>query len=405
MPANCKSIGKGEAPMKNQWVVPSLSTAILWLVVVSAAKPASSQVNAPAEGVKCVKREAVLEPPRELLPLRRPVYGKGQELPRPRKLKPVCPEGEVPVGDFPRGKHFIKGNPMIGSYAAPGPAHALPGELVNRLLLPFDQVYWKRDRKPTRPSSKRAAGSGDPPCDGVAWFGSCFYYGTASEQRVADGGGMTFAIQDPTLDNSGGNGHSIGEIAVMGAGVAGGSLDDVEMGFSVSPDQFGDSHPHLFVYHWINGNETCYSNSSDLCGWNQYSNTYSPYMDLSQLVGQPVYIGWVHFQKAWWGWFNDQWLGYFNDSEWNGGFTRTAQIQWYGEVASNNGIPPKTNMGNGQFPSQATAASMTTLCDVDAQAWLCFYRDLQSVGATRINYYDILNHTSFGAVRYGGPGQ
>jgi hypothetical protein len=35
----------------------------------------------------------------------------------------------------------------------------------------------------------------------------------------------------------------------------------------------------------------------------------------------------------------------------------------------------------------------------------CFYRDLQSAGATRINYYDILIHTSFGAVRYGGPGQ
>jgi hypothetical protein len=48
---------------------------------------------------------------------------------------------------------------------------------------------------------------------------------------------------------------------------------------------------------------------------------------------------------------------------------------------------------------------METLCDVDAAAWVCFYRDVQSTGATRVNYYDILNHTAFGAVRYGGPGQ
>jgi hypothetical protein len=118
-----------------------------------------------------------------------------------------------------------------------------------------------------------------------------------------------------------------------------------------------------------------------------------------------LYIGWVHYRSAWWGWFNDQWLGSIPDSEWSGAYTKSELIQWYGEVSSNNGIPPKTHMGNGQFPAQKTAASMATLCDVDAKAWVCFYRDLQTTGATVVNYYDILNHTSFGAVRYGGPGQ
>ena len=127
---------------------------------------------------------------------------------------------------------------------------------------------------------------------------------------------------------------------------------------------------------------------------------------LVDFTGQRVYIGWVQFRGAWWAWFNDQWLGYIKDSVWiSPTFTQTAQIQWYGEVASNNGIPPKTPMGNGEFPAKNSAASMTTLCDVDAKAWVCFYRDQQATGATHVSYYDIQNHTSFGAVRYGGPGQ
>lgn len=377
---------------------------ILWMGAVVAANPSLSEAQEPMKDpIKCVKRAGDLEPPREALPSLRAEGGRKPIFFRAPKGKPVCPEGEVPITAFPSERHFIKGNPLIGSFAAPGPAHALPGEFVNRnLLLPFDQVYWKRGGKSTRPVSKSMSDSSDPPCNGVAWFGSCFFYASSAEQRAADGGGMTFTIEAPIVDNSGDDGgHSVGEIAVMGPGSAAGSLDDVEMGFSVSPDQFGDSRPHLFIYHWVNGAETCYNT----CGWNQYSNTYSPGMDLTPFVGQNVYIGWVHYRSAWWGWFNDQWLGYINDSEWTGTFTQTAQIQWYAEVASNNGIPPKTQMGNGEFPSKSTAASMATLCDVDAKAWVCFYRDLQSAGATRISYYDLLNHTSFGAVRYGGPGQ
>lgn len=375
--------------------------ALLWMSGFLAHPSAAfAAEEAEAARVKCVQRTAELKPPRASLPSLRAVRGKPQEHPRARRLKPVCPEGEVPVTAVPTEKHFLKGNPLLGNYAEPGPIHPLSGDFIrSHILLPFDQVYWKRGRTPAPRRTKSPGGTGDPPCDGVSWFGSCFYYANSGEQRVADGGGMTFMIESPAIDNSGdAGGHTIDEIAVQGGEKNG---NDVEMGWSVSPDQFGDDHPHLFIYHWIDWNETCYNT----CGWNQYSNTYSPGMDLTPLVGQQVYIGWVHYQNAWWGWFNDQWLGYVKDSEWNGAFTQTTLIQWYGEVASNNGIPPKTQMGNGQFPSQTSAAGMATLCDVDAKAWLCFYRDQQSAGATRINYYDILNHTSFGAVRYGGPGQ
>lgn len=403
-PATKSQLPKVRSSMKRQVILFTPAAAALALAAFLCTNPvvAASQVR-PSQTVKCVKRTADLEPPRELEPTLRALSGDQNKPEKARKLEPVCPAGEVPVAAVYSTRHFTKGNPMLGPYAAQEPARALDKEFVKRnLLLPFDQVYWKRDGSATSPAQKPVPDSGDPPCNGVAWFGSCFYYGTASEQRVADGGGMTLQIEDPVVDNSGDNGgHSIGEIAVMGPGSAGATLDDVEMGFSVSPDQWGDNKPHLFVYHWNDGAETCYNT----CNWNQVSNTYFPAMDLTQLVGQHVYIGWVHYRSAWWGWFNDQWLGYINDSSWTNTFTQTAQIQWYGEVASSNGIPPKTQMGNGEFPAKTTAAGMSTLCDVDAKAWVCYYRDQQSTGATQVNYYDILNHTSFGAVRYGGPGQ
>jgi hypothetical protein len=213
---------------------------------------------------------------------------------------------------------------------------------------------------------------------------------------------MTLEIEAPSVvRNDNDDGHSIGQIAVMGPGAAGGSLDDVEMGFSISPGQWGDKYPHLFIYHWNQGAETCYNS----CDWNQYSSTYFPGMDLTPLLKHPVYLGWVHYKSAWWAWFNDQWLGYIKDSAWKGTFTQTAQIQWFGEVASNNGIPPKTQMGNGALPTDNSAANMATLCDVEATSWSCIYQDTQNAGATRVSYYDILNHTQFGAIRYGGPGR
>jgi hypothetical protein len=400
--------GINGAPMKLSECLLFLVACVGPLLVVSPWPMAAQEST--QTSTECVKRDPNLEPPRKTFPSRRAGKGGGQrEYEEPRKLKPVCSSGEVPrVIVHPRLPHYPKGNPLLGPYT--GPLESVSSEFIIRnLVLPFDQVYWKRDGRPTKKRLSPMGGTGDPPCDGIPlqYKGQtlCYYYGSAAEQRIADGGGMTYLIEQPALDNSGDNGeHSIGQIAVQGGPSNG---DDVEMGWSVAPDQFGDSHPHLFVFHWINwdNNISCYANTGMPCVWNQYSSTYYPTMDLGSLVGKNVYIGWVHHNGAWWGWFNDEWLGSIPDSEWSGAFTTTTLIQWYGEVESNNGVPPKIQMGNGEFPSNTSAANMSTLCDVDAQAWICWYRDQQNAGATKINYYDIVNHTSFGAVRYGGPGQ
>jgi hypothetical protein len=56
-------------------------------------------------------------------------------------------------------------------------------------------------------------------------------------------------------------------------------------------------------------------------------------------------------------------------------------IQRFGEVSSENGAPPKTQMGDGILPPLPKAAHMLTLCDLDAAAWICWYRDQQSLTA------------------------
>jgi hypothetical protein len=208
---------------------------------------------------------------------------------------------------------------------------------------------------------------------------------------------MTTAILRPQYVDTGGSGHSLNEIAIQ-AGKSNGDI--VELGWLVSSDQYGDSDPHIFVFHWIDGVPQCY----DGCNWQQYSSTYYPGQNIGSLVGREVYNGYVFYQGNWWAWFDNQWLGYFPGSEWGGKFTKSALIQWFGEVASLNGIPPKTDMGTGTLPSSNNAAHMFTLCDVDTPAWVCWYRDQQSLNRTIAADYDI-RRVGFGETRYGGPGE
>ncbi len=208
---------------------------------------------------------------------------------------------------------------------------------------------------------------------------------------------MTTAVTRPTYVNTGGSGHSLNEIAIQ-AGESNGDI--VELGWLVSSDQYGDVDPHIFVFHWIGGVPQCY----DGCNWQQYSNTYFPGQNVGSLVGREIYNGYVFYEGNWWAWFDNQWLGYFPGSEWGGKFNKSALIQWFGEVASLNGIPPKTDMGTGVLPPSNQAAHMFTLCDVDANAWVCWYRDQQSLNRTVATDYDI-KRVGFGETRYGGPGE
>src|SRR5262245_2798978 len=112
------------------------NAAIFSFFMLASAKPAAAQLEAQTRAVKCMKREARLKPPNVVMPTRRAANGKEEEYKQARHLKPVCPEGDVPVIVAPNKRHFPKGNPMLGNYSAPGTAKALPKEMVNHLLLP-----------------------------------------------------------------------------------------------------------------------------------------------------------------------------------------------------------------------------------------------------------------------------
>ena len=216
---------------------------------------------------------------------------------------------------------------------------------------------------------------------------------------------MTMSVNRPSYVRFGPpGGHSLAEISVAGGpGSTGGHTGDiVELGWLVSTDKYDDFDPHIFVFHWINGKPTCYD--VDCVGWVQWSATYFPHQRIGFAVDRDVYVGWVFWQGNWWAWFDNQWLGYFPGSIWGGQFIKTNWIQWFGEVSSNNGLPPRTTMGNGLFGESEFAARMSTLCDVDANAWVCWIRNMQNTFSTNSRYYDAFR-VGFGNMRYGGPGQ
>ena len=406
---------------------------------------------------KCVDRTAQALPPSDSPPVQANEQTKGTPQ-SPFLTEPLCPKGQVPVVEPVKpingpGQYVPKGNPLIGPvqgtteqfFEAQSDQSKLiiqnlrsPEDLYNRgpgtnnlqtpvakeaakpnvpkgnpLIGPVDQAseqFFKapadqreliiKNLRSPRDLYIRGPVMNDlqtPPCNGVAYYSSCYYYASASYTRDADGGGVTMTIERPAYDSSGGPGHTLDEISIQGGSNHGNIL---EIGWNVSTTQYSNANPHLFVFHWIGWAPTCY----DTCGWQQYSASYFPGMDLGSLVGRTVYIGYVYYQGNWWAWFDNQWLGYYLGSEWSDNFTQNSMIQWFGEIATSNGTPPHTDMGNGLFPSDSRAARNSTLCDVNAADWVCWYRDQQRWFGTYPSYYDI-NRSGFGETRYGGLGE
>lgn len=382
-----------------------LPAAFLIAVLSTGGFSAADEIIAGSSGYSCVSRPAMARPPTRPAPLEQQASASGQ--PSEGRsgevhLNPICLEGMIPVPvPTPTLKSSVpevrKGNPLIGTIPSEGLLeNKNVGDIVRQNLRPFDEVYWK-DRTTLAPLV-----SSSPLCDGISNFGSCYYYASASSRPAStanDGAGMTQTIARPAYVNTGGPGHTLDEIAVQGGS---GDGNIVELGWNVSTDQYGNAHPHLFVFHWKNWQPTCY----DACGWKQWSSTYYPGMDINALVGRQVRVYYLFWKGNWWAWFDNQWIGYFPGTEWGGQFSTATLVQWFGEVASQNGMPPKTQMGRGLLPTNANAARMTNLCLVNATAttWDCRSGDPRALGATVPKYYDI-KRTALAATRYGGPGR
>src|SRR6185295_13765936 len=158
------------------------------------------------------------------------------------------------------------------------------------------------------------------------------------------GAGATLLQADPAV--GAGDFHSLAEIAVESSD----GRQIVELGWTVDRGVNGDLQPHVFAYHWVNGQQTCYN----ACGWVQMSTTAMP--------GMPVVAGESHryeiklINNDWWEFYDGEAMGYFPQALFTSGFTQATLVQWFGEVAAASALP-NTEMGNGKLGADPASAS------------------------------------------------
>ena len=209
---------------------------------------------------------------------------------------------------------------------------------------------------------------------------SGYLYAGASQRVNNDGTWADITVAKPYVAPA--DDHTLAEIAVE-------STDEqqiVEVGWIVGS---GDPEPRLFVYHWVNNQETCYNG----CGYVQTSTRYAPGQKLPLGV-QEFRI--QHFSGRWNLGYGGEWFGYFPDSLWGGRYTSSGVVQWFGEVSAASTTRTCTDMGNGQSASSNSAASFK----------IGFFNGTNvrtDTYATNSSFYSIRNQDSQ-TLRFGGGG-
>lgn len=173
------------------------------------------------------------------------------------------------------------------------------------------------------------------------WFGSCFSYVSGRQNTTATGASVTMYQAAPGGVSA--DGHSLQELALQSSGdttVA----NTIEVGWTVDPGTNGDYQPHLFVFHWVDGQGTCYNG----CGFVQVSSTVRAGMALTP--GTSGTFALVDYSGNWWAYYNNVPFGYFPGSLWGGAFTAAHSVSAFGEIAADN-APSCTDMGDGAYGS------------------------------------------------------
>ncbi|WP_370370538.1 neprosin family prolyl endopeptidase [Catenulispora sp. GP43] len=240
---------------------------------------------------------------------------------------------------------------------------------------------------PVVPSAAPAAAT--TPTGPICWYGACYDYVSGHQWTDTTGVSVLMKVEAPVVNPAQTGEHSLQEIALQNTA----RTSTVEIGWTVDPELNGDARPHLFVYHWVDGQESCYNG----CGFVQVSHDIKPGMALH--ANEAAHFAIQNIGGNWWVFFRDEPVGYFPGSLWSGTYKTAQLVSVFGEVAENTADTPScTQMGDGRFGS-APAAS-----------WIRDYRlagtsdapDL-SVSATSPNHYDAgaVTATSF---KLGGPG-
>lgn len=261
----------------------------------------------------------------------------------------------------------------------PAAAHIDPGN--TGLTAPaVTGVYAPKAKPPPLPGDARPGG----PRTAAA---TQFLYAQASQIATSGGAYAWFDVAKPTLATS--DAHTLAELAVSSAD----GKQIVEVGWTVDRAVNGDAEPHLFVYHWVDGQPTCYNG----CGFVPRTGGGGP-AGKKLTPGTVQYLTIRHSPGAWWISADGVgWLGYFPDSLWGGRFTQAGRQQWFGEVAANSGTPC-TDMGNGLFSSSASATRIYNIGLWDSSATPSI-----ATGNTHPSYYTA-TRVDARSMRHGGPG-
>ncbi|GAA2694148.1 neprosin family prolyl endopeptidase [Actinoplanes palleronii] len=210
-----------------------------------------------------------------------------------------------------------------------------------------------------------------------------FLYNVGWQAAVSDGAYANLTINKPVLAQA--DYHTLAELAVQSAD----GTQIVEVGWNVDRVVNGDDDPHLFVYHWVNGQTSCYNG----CGYVQYSNTITPgdtlSVDIQKKFGIQFYGG------AWWIAYDTEWVGYFPANLWTVDFAKTGMVQIFGEVAASS-AQPCTQMGNGLAGLETTAARIGSVAYINGPTPDVAVRSTSSL-------YQV-SRQSTRTFRYGGAG-
>jgi hypothetical protein len=239
---------------------------------------------------------------------------------------------------------------------------------------------WTSVQPPAPPPLARMAAASDSDVN--------FFYAVGTQAADSDGAYGNIVIGKPYLSKD--DYHTLAEIAVQSAD----GSQTVEVGWNVDRTVNGDDDPHLFVFHWVDGQGSCYN----ACGWVQYGKT-KPGDTLPYNVSKR--FGIQHANGGWWVAYDTDWIGYFPDSVWNGSYTRSSLQQFFGEVAASS-TKPCTEMGNGlsvDNPSAARFGSIGQLNGPDANV----VTRLLSPAAGVASPYGVQS-LSGRTFRFGGPG-
>lgn len=136
----------------------------------------------------------------------------------------------------------------------------------------------------------------------------------------------------------------------------------VEIGWTRDQATFGDNLVHLFAYHWINGNPTCYG-----CGFVDYApnTTYTHGSSLEGILQTDKVFAIERTANAWWLGFDGQWIGSFPDTEWTmatppvTNFKQVNLAQFFGELAAGSDTASCADIGLGptMVPASPTAGA------------------------------------------------